>query len=131
MSATLKLSPTGAFTGGTDHAFTDVGIDVNNGSNYQDLTHSAYQTRPQLTLRTTPSKKLAGTAQVTKRKSFASLIMPKQKADGSHVNNVIRVEFEIDPETTDAEIEALGLYGGQIACGSILLDFRKYGQTKF
>lgn len=131
MSATLKLSPTGAFTSGTDHAFTDIGIDVNNGANYHDLTHATYQDRPQLTLRTTPSKKLAGSGQVTKRKSFASLIMPKQKADGSYVNNVIRVEFELDPETTDAEIEALGLYGGQIACGSTLLNFRKYGQTNF
>lgn len=125
---TIKVGATaiGAVTGGVDTTFTDDKTPTNDGIHTIDQSDMNYFTRKSITYRSRQPKKLAdGSYQKSKRVQQISL--PKTKADGSVVMNIIRTELEVDPETTEAEIVSLLIAGAQGATAAGSASFWKTG----
>lgn len=112
IGATTYAAP----TGGVSTTFSDDKSAVAGGGIHTiDASDLNFFTRKDITYRGRQPKVLTdGTIQKAKRS--ASLAMPKTKADGSLIHNVVRCEIEVDPETTDAEVVSLLLAGVQL-CG--------------
>lgn len=56
--------------------------------------------------------------------------MPKTLADGSIAYNLIRFDFEINPETTEAEINNLRNMGAQVLSQTDFDDYLLYGVVR-
>lgn len=116
----------GAVTGGVSTTFTDDKADVNGGVHTIDGSDMNYFTRKSITYRARQPKQLAD-GSIQKAKRTSQLAIPKLKADGTLTNSVIRVELEVDPEVTEAEIVSLLICGAQMATGTGAASFWKVG----
>lgn len=128
-NATLLVGATVSATGGTSTAFVPNGASVNNGVQVVDSTNTNAVTRASMTFKTI---KQAVLDMVTglftgKTKRQAQLVRPKVLANGRVVFPLVRIELEVHPENTDAEITALMAEGAQMLTDSDFTSFWKLG----
>jgi hypothetical protein len=115
-------------TGGTAVDYDEDSVEVQNGVHVADMD-KAFTVRPHLTLRArNPQLQADGT--YSKGKRWYTLVIPKTLADGTTAFNLIRIEEEVHPETTEAEQLNLELQGAQLLSDSDLSDFRLNGSLK-
>lgn len=128
-NATLLVGATVSATGGTSTAFVPNGASVNGGVQVVDSTNTNAVTRASMTFKTI---KQAVLDMVTglftgKTKRQAQLVRPKVLANGRVVFPLIRIELEVHPENTDAEITALMAEGAQMLTDPDFTSFWKLG----
>lgn len=121
-----KNATGGTTTGGTAMALASDGVSVKNGVHVADMAEPNFLIRTNLTLKTrNPAKQTDGT--YSKAKRYATVVVPKAIASGEIVFNLVRVETEAHPETTDAELTNLFMLGAQLFTDSDLTAFFKTG----
>lgn len=104
-------------TGGTAIGFEEDGVEVKNGIRLSNMTEDNFILREHVTFRTrTPV--LDSSGKYSKAKRFITLVHPKQLADASMVFNLVRIEIEIHPEMTAAEVSDLRLQAAQLLTDS-------------
>lgn len=128
-NATLLVGATVSATGGTSTAFVPNGASVNNGVQVVDSTNTNAVTRASVTVKTIKQAVLdMATGLFTgKTKRQAQLVRPKVLANGRVVFPLIRIELEVHPENTDAEISALMSEGAQLLTDTDFTSFWKVG----
>lgn len=101
-----------ANTGGTAKVFADDGVTIPNGVHLTVPATTDFRIREQATFRYAPPKLLSdGT--YTRAKNSAVVTIPKLLASGKYVNNVVRIEVEIHPESTATEAADIRKLGAQ------------------
>lgn len=121
-----KNATGGTTTGGTAMALASDGVSVKNGIHVADMAETNFLVRTNLTLKTrNPAKQSDGT--YSKAKRYATIVVPKAIASGEVVFNLVRIETEAHPETTDAELTNLFMLGAQLLTDSDLTAFFKTG----
>jgi hypothetical protein len=127
--ATLSLqkdSTGGTTTGGTAMALSSDGVVVKNGVHVADMAESNFLVRTNATFRTrNPQKQSDGS--YSKAKRWATIVVPKELASGEICFNLVRIEVEAHPETTDAELTNIHMLGAQVFTDSDLTAFLKNG----
>lgn len=123
----IKVGATaiGAPTGGADVTLTD-DKSSKDGIHTIDASDVNYFTRKTCTYRSRQPRKMAS-GEIQKAKRTAQLSFPFTKADGTLVQSVVRVELEVDPEITEANIVSYLIAGAQVATGSGAASFWKTG----
>lgn len=128
-NATLLVGATASATGGVSTAFVPNGATVSNGIQIVDSTSTNAVTRASITLKTIKSAvfdMLTGLF-TGKTKRQIQLVRPKVLASGRVVFPLIRVELEVHPDCTDAEITALLHEGAQLCIDADFIPFWKLG----
>lgn len=130
-NATLMVGATVSSTGGASTAFAANGASVVNGVQVIDSTSTNAITRASMTFRTIKQAVLdALTGLFTgKIKRQGQLVRPKVTASGRVVFPLIRIELEVSPESTDAEIIALMNEGAMMLTDADFIPFWKTGST--
>lgn len=101
-----------AVTGGTAKAFVDTGVTVPGGVQVV-APATAMNVRENATFRHRAAQLLPdGT--FTRTKQVASITVPLLLANGKVVNNVVRIERDIHPETSNAAATDLNKLGAQL-----------------
>lgn len=98
-NSTAQAAP----TGGTSITLNECGVDIANGVHVADTANADFITRINATFRNRPPK-LQSDGTYSKAKRSCQIVCPKVLADGSTVFNLARVELEIHPEMTAAEV---------------------------
>jgi len=117
MSVTLKDGGATATTGGTDQTFDRTNLPVNNGYEYADVSEDDFFARQKVII-TTRQPQLQSDGSWSKQKTSCRVVIPKVLSDGSVSYNVGRVETEIHPESTAAELDELREFTAQMAIGA-------------
>lgn len=113
-------------TGGTAKVFADDGVTVQNGVHLMVPATTDYRERESATFKFRPPSLLAdGT--YTRDKKSASYNVPFIRADGKVVNNVIRIEREVDPEFSAAEALDLNIMAAQMLFDADVTNFWSAG----
>lgn len=130
-NATLMVGATVSTTGGTSTAFVPNGATVANGVQVVDSANTNAVTRASMTFRTIKQAVLdLITGKFTgKIKRQAQLVRPKVLADGRVTFPLIRIELEVVPDSTDAEILALMNEGAMMLTDADFLSFWKIGSN--
>ena len=116
-------------TGGTAMIFEEDGVDVKNGVHLHVPAVTDFRVRPNVTFKNrNPS--LLGDGTYSKGKRTISFVIPKELASGLVVFNLIRMEVEIHPETTAAEVLDLCLLGSQLLSDTDTQTFLGTGSLK-
>jgi len=123
-NATAQAAP----TGGAAITLTECGVDVKNGVYVADASNTDFITRINATFRNRqPSLQSDGT--YTKAKRSSQIVVPKVLADGSTVFNLARIELEMHPEMTSAEVLNLKFLASQLLTDPDVVDFIASGST--
>lgn len=129
IGSTLLVGGSVSTAGGTSTAFTPNGAEVAGGIQVVDSTNTNAITRAMITFRNiknaivnTITGKYTG-----KTKRQVQLVRPKVLADGSIIFPLIRIELEIHPEMSDAEVTALLSEGAQLCVDADFTNFWKLG----
>lgn len=130
-NATLMVGATVSTTGGTSTAFVPNGATVTNGVQVVDSTNANAVTRASMTFRTIKQAVLdLLTGKFTgKIKRQAQLVRPKVLPDGRVTFPLIRIELEVVPDSTDAEIIALMNEGAMMLTDADFIPFWKIGSN--
>lgn len=120
-NVTLYRGATLAATDGTAQTFTPDGVSVENGIHLADAAEPSFKLRNQLILKT-KNPVLSG-GQYTKGKRWITLIEPIVLADGTAVQNVVRIEIEIHPDMPAADAAELVGAGAQLLFDTDLTSF--------
>lgn len=125
---TLKSGGTIGVTGGTDLVFADDGQTINGGVHLIVPATADYREREEVTARsTTPTLDKNGKfSKLSRRLTF---VRPKQLEDLSFVRNTMRMELQVHPETTQAEIDAILSLASQFTSDSDVTAFWRTGST--
>lgn len=125
-ASTIKEGATTvAATGGTDVTLTSLGAQGNKNT-FIFSTDSANITRRLLELTVKPySVDASKPGGYTQQRATALFKQPKVLANGNKTMNTVKVEVSYDPETTDAEIEALVECAAQATGTANFLPFYK------
>lgn len=123
---TILEGTTISASGGTSKSFSLTGKQVPTGVNVADLSVADFRVRPNVDFRYREPVKTGGGV-YSKDKSSVVVRRPKLKADGTVVINLVRIEVEVDPESTAAEKALLWTDGGQICFDADTLSFRTAG----
>ena len=128
-NGTILVGGTVSATGGTSTAFVANGAEVKGGIQVVDSANANAITRAMITFRNIKAAIVdVLTGKYTgKTKRQAQLVRPKVLASGTIVFPLIRVELEIHPEMTDAEVSALLSEGAQLCIDSDFTSFWKLG----
>lgn len=128
-NATLLVGGTVSTTGGTSTAFVPNGAEVQGGIQVVDSTSTNNVTRASITFRTIKQAALdMGTGVFTgKTKRQGQLVRPKVLANGRVVFPLVRIELEVHPEMSDAEVSALISEGAQLLVDADFNSFWKMG----
>jgi hypothetical protein len=121
MSITLKDGGTTATTGGTDQTFDRTNLPVNNGYEYADVDESDFFARQKVIV-VTRAPQLQSDGTWSKQKSSLRFVLPITLADGSISYNVARMEVEMHPEGSSANLAELREMAAQMAIGSAFDD---------
>jgi hypothetical protein len=113
-------------TGGAAATLTEDGVSVPNGKHVADAGNADFLTRLNATFRNRPPA-LQADGTWSKAKRSAMIVQPKELADGSYVFNLVRIEFEIHPESTAAEKATLRYNGSQLLTDADVDDFINNG----
>lgn len=92
-----------ANTGGAALVFADDGVTIPNGVHLTVPATADFRLRASATFRYTPPRLQAAGTYLRSKQTF-SVTVPKLLASGLYVNNVIRVEADIHPESTATEM---------------------------
>lgn len=130
-NATLLVGATVSATGGVATTFVSNGAPVTGGIQVVDSANTNAVTRASLTFRNIKQAVLdIVTGLFTgKIKRQAQLVRPKVTASGRVVFPLIRIELEVSPESTDAEVSALLNEGAQLLIDADFTSFWKIGST--
>lgn len=109
-------------TGGSDKTFTADGMTVPNGIHLANAGQADFRVRDNVTIRNRPPS-LGGNGEWTRDRKAVTYTSPKLLSNGSYVNNVIRLEREMHPESSAAEALELNMIAAQILTD---LDFASY-----
>lgn len=122
-NAVVKTGATSAsITGGTDMTFTPDGVQVTNGVHVANAAQTDFRVRENMTfVNRPPSLQSDGT--YSKGKQTVYIKKPKILASGQIRINMIRLERELDPESTTAEELELRMLAVQVLGDS---DFASY-----
>lgn len=121
-----KDATSGTTTGGAAMALSSDGQEVKNGVHVADMSEADFTVRTNLTLKTrNPVKQADGS--YSKAKRFITIVVPKALDDLSIVFNLVRIEVEAHPKTTDAELTNLHMLGAQMFTDVDLTAFLKTG----
>lgn len=112
----LLSGATVAATGGTALNFVDDGVSVSNGLHLACSSDSNFETRRQVTFKVRPFTRDAKTGKWNKDKKSVTLVLPRPQTDGTVVFETIRIERELLPSTTQADIDEFM----KVACQLIL-----------
>jgi hypothetical protein len=116
----------GTTTGGSSIPLSSDGVAVKNGVHVADMTEADFTLRTNMSLRTrNPVRNVDGS--YTKAKRYITIVVPKDLGDDGVVFNLVRIEIEAHPKTTEAELTNLHMLGAQMFTDSDLADFRMYG----
>lgn len=124
----LQKNATGAtIVGGAAMSLSGDGVDVKNGIHVADMAETDFTIRTNATFRTrNPVKQADGT--YSKGKRFMTLVVPKDLgADLGVQFNLIRIEIEVHPKTTVAEMLNLHMLGAQLFADAELQAFLNTG----
>jgi len=126
----LKQNATGCtVTAGTDITFTNDGVEVKGGKHVADVAEANFVIRKSITVRNrNPTLKSDGT--YTKAKRILTLVHPKVLANQSIAFNVARIEFEMHPEMTTAEVKNLRFVAAQLCFDPDLSNFLTVGSIE-
>lgn len=125
-SASLQTGATGAtITGGTAVTYSQNGAVIPQGIQVADTSATDYRTQKTITFRSRLAAYNKGLW--SKNKRSATVVQPKVLADGSIAFNVFRVEQEIHPESSAAEILELRMLGVQSILDSEYATFWSNG----
>lgn len=112
--------------GGIAMPLSGDGVDVKNGLHVADMAQADFTIRTNATFRTrNPVRQADGS--YSKGKRFMTLVVPKDLGDDGIVFNLIRVEIEVHPKTTVAEMLNLHLLGTQLLSDTELTAFLNTG----
>lgn len=126
----LKKDATGCtVTAGTDITFTNDGVEVKNGKHVADVSEANFVIRKNLTVRNR-NPVLSPDGTYTKAKRTLTLVHPKILADASVTFNVARIELEMHPESSAAEVNDLCLQAAQLCFDADLANFRTVGSIE-
>lgn len=113
-------------TGGTDKTFTTDGVTVPQGLHLANAAQTDFRIREHATVRNRVPV-LLPTGKWTRDKKSVSITVPKVLSDGTYVNNVIRLEREVHPESTAAEATELNMLMAQALSDSDFAAFWSSG----
>jgi len=100
-------------TAGTDQTFTNDGATIANGVHLVDAGQADYRIRRSLTFKV-KQPTYGAVSGYSKDRKGVTLTSPKILTDGTTVFNLIRIEREIHPESTAAEMADLNRVGAQL-----------------
>lgn len=110
----LLAAATVAATGGTALVFADDGVTIQNGLHLIVPADTDYQTRRQVTCKYRPPTLDTKTGAYGKDKKSISLAKPVVLTDGKVVFNTIRIEREVHPSMSAADVLELNNLGAQL-----------------
>jgi len=110
----LLAGATLAATGGTAVAFADDGQSIQNGCHLIVPADADYQTRRSVTVKYRPPTLNAKTGAYGKDKKSMCYAQPVVLTDGSVVFNTIRIEREVHPSTSAANVLDFTKVGAQM-----------------
>lgn len=117
-SMSLLAAATVSASGGTALVFSDDGVTVPNGLHLIVPADADYQTRRQATVKYRPPTLDAKTGQYGKDKKSICLARPKVLSDGKVIFETFRIEREVHPSTSAADVAELNKLGAQLAVDS-------------
>jgi hypothetical protein len=123
----LKKTGVNAVSGGTDVTYVVDGQEIANGVRVVDSSVTDFRTRGSFTFKNRVPTYNSTTQSWSKEKRSVTFTQPKILESGEVKFNLIRIEREIDPETTVAEANELLIQGGQATFDADLANFWAYG----
>lgn len=121
-NSTAQAAP----TGGSAITLTENGVVVTNGKSVADSGNANFLTRLYAYFRNKPPVKQPDKS-YSKGKRTATITQPKLLANGDYVNNLVRIEYEAHPESTDAELTTMIFNGSQLLTDPDFTSFWKSG----
>ena len=115
-------------SGGTALVFADDGVSVPNGVHVSAPAVADFRVRPHATFRYAPPS-LQSDGSYTRQSNRATLVVPKALASLKYVNNAIRIELDVHPESTATEVADLRKLGAQMLIDSDTDNFWTAGST--
>jgi len=112
-SMSINIGGSLANTGGTAKVFADDGVTVPNGVHVSVPATTDFRVREHATFRYNPAA-LQSDGSYSRQKCTASITVPKALASGKYVNNTVRIEMDIHPESTSTEYADLRKLGAQL-----------------
>lgn len=109
----INTGGTLANTGGSAVVFADDGVTIPNGVHLTVPAVADFRVRPNATFRYKPPV-LQPSGTYTRQNNSASITVPKLLADGTYVNNVIRITQDVHPESTTTEAADLRKLAAQM-----------------
>lgn len=106
---------------GTNATFTPDGVEIPSGLHLADAGVADFRIRPKITLKTRNPQLNNGV--FSKGKRWVSVSIPRLLADGTYVNEVVRIEHEMHPETPDADVVKIRLIAAQTMFDTDLASF--------
>lgn len=107
-NSTAQAAP----TGGSSVTLTEDGVSVANGKHVSNAA-DGFLTRLNATFRNRPPV-LQPDGTWSKAKRSAMIVQPKLLSNGTYAFNLCRIELEMHPEMTSAEIATLRYNGSQL-----------------
>jgi hypothetical protein len=98
----INIGGTLANTGGTAKVFADDGVTIPNGVHLTVPATADFRVRESATFRYRPAA-IQADGSYSRQNNTASVTVPKLLASGVYVNNVIRITFDVHPESTATE----------------------------
>jgi len=123
-NSTAQAAP----TGGTSVTLTENGVQVPNGKSVADASNTNFLTRLYAVFRNKPPAKQPDKT-YSKGKRTGTVTQPKLLANGDYVNNLVRIELEVHPESTATEVVTLMYNGSQLLTDADFSEFWKSGST--
>jgi hypothetical protein len=121
VSISLLDGGTTSTTGGASQDFDRTNLPVNNGYEYADVDEADFFAR-QKVLIATRAPQLQSDGTWSKQKTSLRFVLPITLADGSISYNVGRVEVEMHPESSAANLAEVREFCAQMAIGSQFND---------
>lgn len=118
----MKNATSGTTVGGTSTTFNEDGVEVKNGKHVADLAELSFALRSNITFRNR-NPVLNPDGSYTKAKRTISLVVPKQLANLSYAFNLARIEIEMHPEMSAAEMTNLRMLAAQLLTDSDVISF--------
>lgn len=126
---TLLVGATGiSVTGGSAVVMKDDAADIPNGVHVVDTSVTTAALRPHSTFKSKAASYANG--KIVKGRREVSHVRPKAMSDGVVVYPLVRVNFELDPEMTAAELLELKLQAVQHIMDTELNDFYTFGTVR-
>jgi hypothetical protein len=122
----MKNATGGTTTGGTAFTLSSDGVVVANGVHVADMSEADFTIRTNYTFKTR-NPVLQADKSYSKAKRSCTIVVPKDLGDDGIVFNLVRIEVEAHPKTSNAELVSLNMLGAQYFTDSDFESFRLNG----